>query len=54
MAPALLGLISSEEDILNVKPFLCFEEGVEGFYSILGVKWGITPSLYLTPAFHSE
>ena len=33
---------------------LCLEEGVEGFYNILGVRWGITPSLQLTPAFHSE
>ena len=52
--PALSGLISSEESHPPCQAFSCFEEGVEGFYSILGVRWGITPSLQLTPAFRLE
>ena len=53
-ALALPGLISSEEDVLHARLFSCFEEGVEGFYNILGVRWDIIPSLQLTTAFHSE
>ena len=46
--------MSLEEDILHAKLFSCFEEGVDEFYSILGVRWGITLDLQLTPAFRSK
>ena len=51
---SLPGLISLEEDILHAMPFSCFEEGIDGFYNILGARWGITPSLQLTPTFRLE
>ena len=54
LAPPLPGLIFSEDAILHTMPSCYFEEGIEGFYSILRVRWGITPSLQLTPAFRSE
>ena len=53
-ALSLPNLLSLEEGILHTKSFPCFEERVEGFYNILGVRRGIMPFLHPDSAFCSD